>query len=1379
MSHLNVMDAEERRRRWAGLPARAIVRAAGALTVAVGLLAGAHAQVPSNIYSYSRTSSFAYYGVGDGAKAGLLKSETIEPNNAQLCVITTYDYDAYGNKTSATTANCAGATGRALFTTRTSTSTFAAVTSQPIVVSGGTINVAVPAGLFPSSSANALNHTETKTYDPRYGAPLSLTGPNQLTTSWKVDDFGRVTQETRADGTRTVTAYCTLGGLGLDTTANSSASNGDPLSCPNGSADAPADAVAFVHTEPWDSSNNKIGPFVRVYKDRMGRDVRSVTQAFDGSAQASGKAGALVYKDTVYSPYGAKSIETQAYFAGSGSSTTSGGNDVGLSQIVVDVLGRPTTVYVADPNGGAGTQSIGNYGSRRVAQTTYAYSGLATTTTNDKGQTRKEDKNALGELVRVTDASGATLIHQRDAFGNLVQTKDALGNLTTLTYDYRGRKTKLQDPDTGTWNYDYDALGQLVWQQSPNQLAQGSETTMAYDVLGRLTSRGEPEYISTWRYDTNADGSSCMNANANQGKGKLCQSGTSNGVNRQYVYDNLGRPTSSRTSINNGPSFASSVSYDGQGRVQTQTYPTGVQVGYSYTTQLGYLEKLQLNTPATVAPLPNASGQTAAGTSLAAGTVLWQAQVVGAWGKVEQQLYGNGIVNRAAFEAATGRITSLTAGANNNVLAQTYTWDSLSNLQSRRDDNGDGNTGAVNETFSYGDSLNRLTGYTVSAPAIPNLSRSVTLQYNALGMLLYKSDVANYTYNAQGGGAGSKPHALQSVAGVLNTTYGYDANGNLISASTGKYRSLSYTSFNLPDGGAGLQGVNGLPKYSWQYDENHARIRETHQDSNGTRTTWYHHPDNQGGLAFESEVAPNGTVSNRHYLSAGGQVIGVLVRAGALPTLSANQTTPPTVASVTFVKVEYWHKDHLGSLITTTDHAGAVTQRYAYDPFGKRRYTSGTYDPFGALIVDWVSTQNAGTDRGFTGHEHLDDVGIVHMNGRLYDANLGVFLQPDPFIQDPSNLQNYNRYGYCFNNPLTCTDPSGYLSLGKFVRTVAAIAVAIYAPELIGQYFINSAAGATTLFATMSGGSFLTNAAILTPLGSFTAAATAGFIAGAIGSDSLSGGVQGAFTAGAFNLAGDFLNAQGAFRGGTEYGEFGTVGITVHAVAGCVTSVAGGGKCGPGALSAAFSQAALPYKPNDYVGGTLASYVIGGTASALGGGKFSNGGQTAAFGYLFNCGMHPGTCKSGQFGDDPKGHEVEAISTICHTSDPNCTRQAVFERGLTHCPIPAACFDSPVQSGQIASIPTPLYGINKVQFIVDPDNFAVFNITVPGQHMWDPGYVYRNVQVNDAGYVTIVSYGAGTGNGRLANIAFYSAGLWQVYDGRIVRKFIPSYPPRK
>ena len=54
------------------------------------------------------------------------------------------------------------------------------------------------------------------------------------------------------------------------------------------------------------------------------------------------------------------------------------------------------------------------------------------------------------------------------------------------------------------------------------------------------------------------------------------------------------------------------------------------------------------------------------------------------------------------------------------------------------------------------------------------------------------------------------------------------------------------------------------------------------------------------------------------------------------------------------------------------------------------------------------------------------------MNARLYDPKLHRFLAPDNFIQDPSNSQNYNRYGYVVNNPLKYNDPSGEL----FVFTI-------------------------------------------------------------------------------------------------------------------------------------------------------------------------------------------------------------------------------------------------------------------------------------------------------------------------------------------------------
>jgi len=137
--------------------------------------------------------------------------------------------------------------------------------------------------------------------------------------------------------------------------------------------------------------------------------------------------------------------------------------------------------------------------------------------------------------------------------------------------------------------------------------------------------------------------------------------------------------------------------------------------------------------------------------------------------------------------------------------------------------------------------------------------------------------------------------------------------------------------------------------------------------------------------------------------------VGVLVSAEPLPTLAANATAPPVLASITLVKVEYWHKDHLGSTAATTDHTGAVTGRYAYDPFGKRRFANGVYDANGTLLIDYSPLVNHGSDRGFTGHEHLDELGLIHMNGRLYDPRLGVFLQADPLIQDALNLQSYNR----------------------------------------------------------------------------------------------------------------------------------------------------------------------------------------------------------------------------------------------------------------------------------------------------------------------------------------------------------------------------------
>jgi len=48
------------------------------------------------------------------------------------------------------------------------------------------------------------------------------------------------------------------------------------------------------------------------------------------------------------------------------------------------------------------------------------------------------------------------------------------------------------------------------------------------------------------------------------------------------------------------------------------------------------------------------------------------------------------------------------------------------------------------------------------------------------------------------------------------------------------------------------------------------------------------------------------------------------------------------------------------------------------------------------------------------------------MNGRIQDPWIGRFISADPFINDPLNTQDFNRYSYVHNNPLSATDPSGF-----------------------------------------------------------------------------------------------------------------------------------------------------------------------------------------------------------------------------------------------------------------------------------------------------------------------------------------------------------------
>jgi RHS repeat-associated protein len=112
--------------------------------------------------------------------------------------------------------------------------------------------------------------------------------------------------------------------------------------------------------------------------------------------------------------------------------------------------------------------------------------------------------------------------------------------------------------------------------------------------------------------------------------------------------------------------------------------------------------------------------------------------------------------------------------------------------------------------------------------------------------------------------------------------------------------------------------------------------------------------------------------------------------------------------------------------------AKAIFKFSSFDAWGHRRNPNNW--------SQWENGTSYITDRGFTGHQHMDLFGLINMNGRIYDPDLGRFISPDPYVQMPGNTQNFNRYSYALNNPLVYTDPSGeFLDLALFLGGAAIL----------------------------------------------------------------------------------------------------------------------------------------------------------------------------------------------------------------------------------------------------------------------------------------------------------------------------------------------------
>ncbi|HKV96449.1 MAG TPA: RHS repeat-associated core domain-containing protein [Gammaproteobacteria bacterium] len=127
-----------------------------------------------------------------------------------------------------------------------------------------------------------------------------------------------------------------------------------------------------------------------------------------------------------------------------------------------------------------------------------------------------------------------------------------------------------------------------------------------------------------------------------------------------------------------------------------------------------------------------------------------------------------------------------------------------------------------------------------------------------------------------------------------------------------------------------------------------------------------------------------------------------------------------TVRDDGILTTRYVTGNHLGGVSVISDEVGTVDQRMSYGAFGERRDPT-TWQPY-ASMPDLTNI----TDKGYTGQQQLDAVGLVHMNGRVYDPQIGRFMSADPTVPDLLDGQSFARYAYVENNPLSAIDPSGF-----------------------------------------------------------------------------------------------------------------------------------------------------------------------------------------------------------------------------------------------------------------------------------------------------------------------------------------------------------------
>lgn len=929
----------------------------------------------------------------ESGNPALVKTEQIDAVGTELDLTTTYTRGTRGRITSIQISSPHPSIGT-YFTFTANDANFDNKWDQPTL----------------SKNAEGYEHSTTTAYHSFLGLPTSVTDVNgaQVTTTY--DAMGR---------TRTMTDV--LKGLTTTTTYSSDATVvAAPTAYPS---ETPPRDQGFASTAAFKAVTvTTEQPTVTTYYDRLGRPIRVEKETFDGGT---------TYADTIYNLLGQVVATTLPYAAPNGAA--SGGKQWTFTWH--DDLGRPSKVFA--PNG---------------TETATTYAGRTTTVSvaapGKSAQVNQTLVDAKGRTVQVwnpdpvTGAASSTpsLIFTLDGFGRMRETAPAGGGTIKAKYDALGRQTELDDPDKGLWKYTNNALGQVVEQEDANHTI----TISTFDRLGRplvrtTTETAGPVETAKWfYYDAAANSTWQLVAKGTDGwvgalqRDEVSTSGVPgyaaehSAAKTIYYYNDRGLPSRTLAAIDS-KLFTTQTAYDQRWRPQTVRYawkPAGAedpgnqpyvwqQFGYTYAyNPKGYLLSI-IDTES---------------------RSWWSNPTYDHLDRVTQVKRGNGHWTKRGYRASDGVLETIrtgpTAGAgagSGDINDQVFVYDGLGNLVSRT---GSGGT----ETLTY-DELNRL-----------KTSKQGTMNYSPNGNIESKPDVSGATVTISAYVSG-KPHAVWKYThGGQQYQVAYDANGNVTSRTGGGQTwDLRYAGFDKPRWMTKTSST-GTVGSEFRYNANRSRILQLEYDAvNASGVPSHYVRKRTYGLGSTLELNYDNTAAAgaaeawklkkiRLYVPGPDGMIG-----------SREFDVGPAIGTGS-EKALVYHYDHLGSIesitpfgstaVTLAADSGGKPGRYSEDAWGQRRnpFTwAGKPDVTGGNKSDDGHADSL-TPRGFTGHEMLDDLGLVHMNGRIYDPLLGRMLSADILVQAPGNLQAYNRYSYVFNNPLSYTDPSGFKTISDYEK---------------------------------------------------------------------------------------------------------------------------------------------------------------------------------------------------------------------------------------------------------------------------------------------------------------------------------------------------------